>query len=76
MKHRIILLFFLCTVFLTACGNRSESATITPESPWPSHAPDATPYVRLQSETSGMPAPKNGQGQADHYESYEEWCDE
>ena len=73
MKHRIILLLFLCTVFLTACENLSESATITPESPWPSHAPGATPYVRLQSETSGMPAPENGQGQAGHYESYEDF---
>jgi len=73
MKYRIILLLILCTVFLTACGNQSESATITPESPWPSHAPGATPYVRLQSETSGMPVPENGQGQADHYESYEDF---
>ena len=73
MKHRIILLLFLCTVFLTACGNRSESATITPESPWPSHAPDATPYVRLQSETGGMPAPGNGQGQTESYGSYEDF---
>lgn len=72
MKHRIILLLFLCTVFLTACGNRSESATITSESPWPSHAPDATPYVRLQSEANGMPAPENGQDQTEDYESYED----
>ncbi|MBQ9663727.1 MAG: hypothetical protein IJV40_11315 [Oscillospiraceae bacterium] len=73
MKHRIILLFFLCTVFLTACGNRSESATITPESPWPSHAPDATPYVRFQSEANGIPAPENEQGQTENYGSYEEF---
>ena len=73
MKYRIILLLILCTVFLTACGNRSESATITLESPWPSHAPDATPYVRLQSETSGMQIPENGQGQAENYGSYEEF---
>ena len=73
MKYRIILLLILCTVFLTACGNRSESATIIPESPWPSHAPDATPYVRLQSETSGMQIPENGQGQAENYGSYEEF---
>ena len=73
MKHRIILLLFMCTIFLTACGSPSEPATITLESPWPSHAPDATPYVRLQSETSGMPAPENGQGQTENYESYEDF---
>ena len=73
MKQRITLLFILYMVFLAACGNHSEPATVTTVSPWPSHAPDATPYVRLQSETSGMPAPENGQGQAGHYESYEDF---
>lgn len=73
MKHRIMLPLLLCTVLLTACGNRSESATITPESSWPSHAPDATPYVQLQSESNGMPDPENGQGQAENYGNYEDF---
>ena len=71
MKHKIILQLFLCTVLLTACRNPSEPASITPESPWPSHAPGATPYVRLQSEANGMPAPEAGQGQTEDYGSYE-----
>ena len=72
MKQRITLLVILCMVFLAACGNHSESATITTVSPWPSHAPDATPYVRLQSEASEMPSSETEQGQAGHYESYED----
>jgi len=72
MKQRISLLFILCMVFLSACGNRSEPETVTTISPWPSHAPEATPYVRLQSEASGMPSSETEQGQAGHYESYED----
>lgn len=54
MKHKMILFFVVCAVFLTACGSPSGSATAVTESPWPSHAPDATPYVRLKGEA--MPA--------------------
>ena len=54
MKHKMILFFVVCAVFLTACGSPSGSATVVTESPWPSHAPDATPYVRLKGEA--MPA--------------------
>ena len=50
MKHKTILFFILLAVFLTACGRNSGSATVVTESPWPSHAPDATPYVRLKGE--------------------------
>ncbi|MBQ6609695.1 MAG: hypothetical protein IJH70_04610 [Oscillospiraceae bacterium] len=71
MKQRRFFLLFLCTFFLTACGNHSESAEITTASPWPSHAPEATPYVRLQSETNGLPSPESEQGQTEHEESYE-----
>ena len=63
MKQRITLLIILCMVFLAACGNRSEPAIVTTVSPWPSHAPDAMPYVRLQSEASGMPSSETEQGQ-------------
>ena len=73
MKQRRFFLLFLCTFFLTACGNHSESAEITTASPWPSHAPEATPYVRLQSETNGLPSPESGQGQTEHEESYEDF---
>ena len=72
MKQRITLLFILCMVFLAACGNHSEPATVTTVSPWPSHAPDATPYVRLQSEASGMPSSETEQGQPEDYKSYED----
>ena len=54
MKHKTILFFILLAVFLTACGRNSGSATVVTESPWPSHAPDATPYVHLKGEA--MPA--------------------
>lgn len=73
MKQRRFFLLFLCTFFLTACGNHSESAEITTASPWPSHAPEATPYVRLQSETNGLPSPESEQGQTEHEESYEDF---
>ena len=72
MKHRIMLLLFLCTFFLTACRNRSEAATIETVSPWPSHAPEATPYVRLQSEEGELPGPESEAGRSDQYESYED----
>lgn len=72
MKRGITLLFVLCMVFLAACGKHPEAATLVTASPWPSHAPGATPYVRLQSEISGMPNSEAEQGQTEHYDSYED----
>ena len=72
MKRRITLLFILCMIILVACGKRPEAATLVTASPWPSHAPEATPYVRLQSEISGMPNSEAEQGQTEHYDSYED----
>ena len=73
MKQRRFFLLFLCTFFLTACGNHSESAEITTASPWPSHAPDATPYVRLQAEPGGRPSPESEQSPTEHEKSYEDF---
>lgn len=55
MKHKLILLSVMCALFLTACGNSSGTAAVETESPWPSHAPDATPYVRLKDEAEPAP---------------------
>ncbi|MBQ6048929.1 MAG: hypothetical protein IJL40_06310, partial [Oscillospiraceae bacterium] len=55
MKQITVVLLILCMVFLTARGSRSESVTVTEASPWPGHAPGATPYVRMESETQQGP---------------------
>ena len=68
MKQKTVLLVILCMVFLTACGSRSESVTVTEASPWPSHAPGATPYVRLEIENNEMPASEDTQNTTDQYE--------
>ena len=73
MKQKTVLLVILCMVFLTACGSRSESVTVTEASPWPSHAPGATPYVRLEIENNEMPASEDTQNTASQYESYEDF---
>ena len=73
MKQKTVLLVILCMVFLTACGSRSESVTVTEASQWPSHAPGATPYVRLEIENNEMPASEDTQNTADQYESYEDF---
>ena len=72
MKGRMILLFILCMAFLAACGNSSDPADAAAGSTWPDHAPEATPYVRLQSEAAGSTDPQSGQGQTEQYESYED----
>jgi hypothetical protein len=59
-------------IFLAACGKRPEAATIVTASPWPSHAPGATPYVRLQAESSTTPNSGTHQGPVEHSESYED----
>lgn len=73
MKRGITLLYVLCMVSLASCSNRSEPATISTVSPWPSHAPEATPYVRLQSETNTMPNSETHQGPVEYSESYEDF---
>ncbi len=72
MKRRATLLLILCMIFLAACGKRPEAATIVTASPWPSHAPGATPYVRLQAESSTTPNSGTHQGPVEHSESYED----
>ncbi len=72
MKGRMILLFILCMAFLAACGNSPDPADAAAGSTWPDHAPEATPYVRLQSEAAGSTDPQSGQGQTEQYESYED----
>lgn len=72
MKQRITLVFILCMVFLAACGNHSEPATVTAVSASPGSAPDATPSVQPQPEADGMPGSETGQDQPRHYESYED----
>ena len=69
MKRRTVLPLILCMIFLAACGKRPEAATIVTASPWPSHAPGATPYVRLQSETGTMPNTETHQGPVEYSES-------
>ena len=73
MKRRITLLFILCMIILAACGKRPEAATLVTASPWPSHAPGATPYIRLQTEAGGMPNPETHQGPVEYSESYEDF---
>ena len=73
MKRRITLLFILCMIILVACGKRPEAATLVTASPWPSHAPGATPYIRLQTEAGGMPNPETHQGPVEYSESYEDF---
>ncbi len=73
MKQRVILLLILCAVCMTACGKHSDSATITTAAPWPSHAPGATPYIRLQSETGGILNSEPEQDREEHDESYEDF---
>ena len=72
MKRRTTLLLILCMIILAACGKRPEAATIVTASPWPSHAPGATPYVRLQAETGTMPNTETHQGPVEYSESYED----
>lgn len=69
MKHRIVLLLFLAALFLAACGRQPESADGT-GSPWPTHAPGATPYVRQQPVSSEALHPEDKQDPAGQYESY------
>ena len=67
MKRKAILPFLLCLVFLAACGSSSAPAATETGTPWPSHAPEATPYVRLQTEPAAAP-PEEG-------EQHESWGD-
>ena len=69
MKQKAILLFLFCLVFLAACGGSAEPAAAASEVPWPSHAPEATPYVRLQTEPAAAP-PSETEGE--HYDNWEE----
>ena len=73
MKRKVTLLFILCMIILAACGKRPEAATLVTASPWPSHAPGATPYIRLQTEAGGMPNPETHQGPVEYSESYEDF---
>ena len=67
MKRKAILPFLICLVFLAACGGSAATAADTAGDPWPSHAPEATPYVRLQTEPAAAP-PEEG-------EQHESWGD-
>ena len=73
MKRKVTLLFILCMIILAACGKRPEAATLVTASPWPSHAPGATPYIRLQTEAGGMPNPETHQGPVEYSESYDDF---
>ena len=68
MKRMAILPLFLCLVFLAACGGSAATAADASAAPWPSHAPEATPYVRLQTEPAAAPPSEEGE----QHESWEE----
>ncbi len=63
MKQETALLFILCTVFLAACGNHAGTEAVNTASLWPSHAPDASPYVRVQGEESPYPPEETTPGE-------------
>ena len=68
MKRMAILPILFCLVFLAACGGSAEPAASAGAAPWPSHAPEATPYVRLQTEPAAVPPSEEGE----QHESWEE----
>ena len=66
---RIVLLTFCCACLLfSACSATEENRSI-PRLPWPSHAPEATPYIR-KADASTMPP--NPDTNAETYNSLEE----
>ena len=73
MKQKTVLLVILCMVFLTACGKGSETEALESASPWPSHAPGATPYVRLENEAGEIPQSEQNDNTAENFESYEDY---
>ena len=65
MKSSVLL--SICCVLLLCAGCASEAAGTIPRLPWPSHAPMATPYVRVPEQNETPPTPK-----AEYYDSWEE----
>ena len=72
MKRKAFLPFLLCLVFLAACGSPSAPAAAETGAPWPSHAPETTPYVRLQTEPAAAPPSEAEREEGEHYDSWEE----
>lgn len=66
---RIVLLIICCACLLfSACSAAEENRDI-PRFPWPSHAPEATPYVRKADASTIPPDPDTN---AETYNSLEE----
>ena len=66
MKRTALLIIFCMMLLLAACAAEPASGDI-PRLPWPSHAPEATPYVRVPEHSATPPTP-----QAEFYDSWEE----
>ena len=71
MKRRMILPLLLCLVFLAACGGSAAPAAVS-AAPWPSHAPEATPYVRPLAEPAAAPPSEAEREEGEHYDGWEE----
>ena len=68
MKKTVALIACLCGFLLSACGNQPGRADIVGTEAWPSHAPGATPYVRLKNEAQA----EREEEPDEHYNTYEE----
>ena len=57
-KTAAVLVLSAWISLLSACGGNPNTANIVSSSPWPSHEPEATPFIRLKSEVSSAPYPE------------------
>ena len=71
MKKMTAVMECIFAVLLAACGSQPGVADVVSAEPWPSHAPDATPYVRLQSEAAPSPEEESeGGGDFENMEDF------
>lgn len=66
MKKSALLIICCLMLLLPACAAEPASEDV-PRLPWPSHAPEATPYVRAPEHSETPPTP-----QGEFYDSWEE----
>ena len=64
-----VLTFVLLTLALSACAQGAAAPTAKP---WPTHAPEATPYIRVHDPQTEPPA---GETEGESFESMEELWD-
>ena len=64
--RKALLIIFCVLLMLSGCAPKTAEDGIV-RLPWPSHAPEATPYVRVPEQSETPPTP-----QAEFYDSWEE----